>query len=146
MDRVRMDARTFRYYLWAWLMVFASSGFYSVILMAGLKQIFGVDDAYLNAVGLASFVVFCIFGVCYLAPRLKRIEFGEEERYTSVWGSRVGIVVGASIGTVLSFPVIDKVGFLRELPHWGSVGILFIVFACPVSVFSHYFWKPGRRH
>lgn len=141
-----MDARTFRYYLWAWLMVIASSAFYSVILVAGLKQIFDVDDANLKAAGLASFVAFCILGLCYLAPRLKRIEFGEEARYTSVWGSRVGIVIGASIGTVLSFPVIHKVGFLRELPRWGSSGVLFIAFACAVSVFSHCVWKPGRRH
>lgn len=140
-----MDARTFRYYLWAWPMVIASSAFYSVILVAGLKQIFDVDDAYLKATGLTSFVVFCIVGVYYVAPRVKRIEFGEEARYTSVWGSRVGIVVGASIGTVLSFPVIDKVGFLRELPRWGSVAILFVAFTCAVSVFSHCVWKPGRR-
>lgn len=146
MDRVRMDARTLRYYLRAWPMVFASSGFYSVILVAGLKQIFGVGDAYLKTVGLASFVVFCIFGVYYLAPRLKRIEFGEEERYTSVWGARVGVIVGASIGTVLSVPVIDKIGFLSELPRWLAVSMLFVVFAMAVFVFSHYVWKPGRRH
>lgn len=140
-----MDARTFRYYLWAWPMVIASSAFYSVILVAGLKQIFGVDDAYLKTVGLASFVVFCIVGGYCVAPRVKRIEFGEEARYTSVWGSRVGIVVGASIGTVLCFPVIDKVGFLRELPRWLAVGALFVIFALAVVVFSHYVWRPGRR-
>lgn len=116
-----------------------------MMLVAGLKRIFGVDDAYLNAVGLASFVVFCILGVCYVAPKLKRIEFGEEARYTSVWASRVGIVVGAWIGTVLSFPVIDKVGFLRELPHWLAVGLLFVAFVICVFVFSECVWTAGPK-
>ena len=60
-------------------------------------------------------------------------------------GARVGVIVGASIGTVLSVPFIDKIGFLSELPRWLAVGMLFVVFAMAVFVFSHYVWKPGRR-
>lgn len=142
-----MDARAFRYYLWAWPMVFASSAFYTAIVVAGLKQIFGLNDAHLKVVGLASYVVFCFLGLFYFAPKLKRIEFGEttDGRSTSVWASRVAIVIGASIGTVLSVPFIDKIGFLSELPRWLAVSTLFVAFAMAVFVFSHLVWKPGRR-
>jgi len=115
MARVRMDARTFRYYLWAWPTVFASSTFYTAIVVTGLKQIFGIDDAYLKSVELATYVIFCLLGLCYFAPKLKSIEFGGtlDGRYTSIRAPRVAIFVGASIGTVLSVPVIDKVGFFE---------------------------------
>lgn len=142
-----MDARTFRHCLWAVPMVLASSAFYSVMLVAGLKLIFAVDEVYLKAAGLGAFVVFCVLGGCYFAPKLKRNEFDEipNERYTSVWGARVAIVVGAWIGTVLSVPAIDNIGFLNAMPRWVAVSALFVFFATVVFIFSHFVWQPGRR-
>ena len=60
--------------------------------------------------------------------------------------SWIAIFIGASIGTMIFIPQIDKIKFLSDLPHWGVIGVLFFAFACAVFVFSHYVWKPGRRH
>ncbi|QAY94003.1 hypothetical protein CUN63_31215 [Pseudomonas sp. ACM7] len=147
MDYVFMDIRTIRYYLWAWPMVFACAAFYSAILMLGLIQVITLEDTHFYAVGLAVYVIFCFLGLRYYVPRLRRIELDEtlNGKYTSVQASRIAIFIGASIGTIIFIPQIDKVKFLSNLPHWGAIGALFFAFACAVFVFSHYVWKPGRR-
>lgn len=146
-DYVFMDIRTIGYYLWAWIMVFACAGFYSVILMLGLMQVITLEDTHFYAIGLAIYVVLCFLGLRYYVPRLRKMELDEtlNGRYTSVRASRVGIFIGASIGTIIFIPQIDKIKFLSDLPHWGAIGVLFFAFACAVFVFSHYVWKPGRR-
>jgi len=148
MDYVLKDIRTIGYYLWAWIMVFACAAFYSVILMLGLMQVITLEDTQFYAVGLAVYVVFCFLGLRYYVPRLRRMELDEtlNDRYTSVRASRIAIFIGASIGTIIFIPQIDKIKFLSDLPHWGAIGVLFFAFACTVFVFSHYVWKPGRRH
>lgn len=134
-----MDARTFRYYLWALPMVLACSAFYTVIVMVRLKELITLQDRHFYAIGLCIYAVFCFFGLRYTAPKMKTIEFGEnlEGRYTSVRASRIAIVVGACIGTVLFIPVIDRTGFLSELPRWLALGGVFLVFASAVAGFSH---------
>ncbi|MGF6488808.1 hypothetical protein [Pseudomonas frederiksbergensis] len=142
-----MDARTFSYYLWASPMVFACSAFYTVIVMLGLNQFITLEDTYFKAVELATYVIFCFLGLRYYAPKMKRIEFDEtlDGRYTSVWASRIAIVIGASVGTIFCISFIDKIKFLKDLPHWLAVGVLFAVFAVAVFVFSYCVWKPGCR-
>ncbi|WP_460126168.1 hypothetical protein [Pseudomonas sp. S2_C03] len=142
-----MNARTFRYYLWAWPAVFVTSAFYSVMLVGGLKLFFGVDGVYLNVAGFGSYAVFCLLGLFYFVPRMKKDEFGESAhgQFTSVAASRVAIFVGGWIGTVLSAPVIDHVGLLSAMPRWLALSMLFAVFAIAVEIFSHYHWKPGQR-
>jgi hypothetical protein len=128
-------------------MVLACSAFYTVIVMVGLNELITLQDKHFYVVGLAVYAVFCFFGLRYTAPQLKTIEFGEnpDGRYTGVWASRIAIVVGGCTGTVLFIPLIDRIGFLSELPRWLALGGLFVVFASVVAVFSHCVWKPGRR-
>ncbi|MCU1763120.1 hypothetical protein NTD84_25820 [Pseudomonas sp. 14P_8.1_Bac3] len=141
-----MDARTFRYYLWAWPMVLACSAFYTVIVMVGLKELITLEDTYFYAIGITLYVIFCFCGLRYYAPKMKKIEFGEtlEGRYTSVRASRIAIGVGALIGTVLFIPQLDKITCLSDVPRWGAISLLFIAFAAAIAVFSHCVWKPGR--
>lgn len=147
-DYVFVNIRTIGYYLWAWTMVLACAGFYSVILMLGVMQVITLEDTHFYAVGIAIYVVLCFLGLRYYVPRLRKMELDEtlNDRHTSVRASRIGIFIGASIGTIIFIPQIDKIKFLSDLPHWGAIGVLFFTFACAVFVFSHYVWKPGRRH
>lgn len=147
MDYVFMEVQKIRYYLWAWPMVFACAAFYSAIVMLGLKQLIALDDTYFNAIWLAIYVVLCFLGLRYYVPRLRKTELDDtlNGSYTSVRASRVGIFIGASIGTVVFIPQIDKIKFLSGLPNWGAVGVLFFAFVCAMFVFSHYVWKPDRR-
>lgn len=143
-----MDGRTLRYYLWAWPMVLACSVFYTVIVMVGLKQLITLEDRHFYATGLAIYGVFCFVGLRYYAPKMKKIEFDESldsSRYTSVRASRIAIVVGACIGTIIFIPRIDTIQYLSDLPHWAAIGVLFLAFAGVVSVFSRFVWQPGRR-
>jgi hypothetical protein len=74
---------------------------------------------HVKVVELATYVVFCFFCLRHYAPKMKRIEFDEtrDGRYTSVWASRIAIFIGASVGTILCIPFIDKIKFLKDLPH-----------------------------
>jgi hypothetical protein len=147
MDYVLMDIRTIRYYLLAWLLVFACAAFYTVILMFGVMQVITLEDKYFNVVGISIYVVLCLLGLCYYVPMLRKTELDEtlNGKYTSVRASRIAIFIFASVGTIVSMPSIDKVEFLSSLPHWGAIGVLFFAFACAMFVFSHYVWKPGQR-
>ncbi|MGF0237724.1 hypothetical protein ACQR3P_02380 [Rhodococcus sp. IEGM1300] len=115
--------------------------------MVGLKQLITLEDRHFYATGLAIYGIFCFVGLRYYAPKMKTIEFDESlnGRYTSVRASRIAIVVGACIGTVIFIPQIDTIQYLSDLPHWAAIGVLFLAFAGVVSVFSHFVWQPGRR-
>ncbi|WP_213939337.1 hypothetical protein [Pseudomonas sp. dw_612] len=125
-----MNWKNVRYRLWICPLIFASAIFYSIVVLAGVKQIIQLDDEYRWPIQIVTFVAISFYGLWFDAPRIRDVWNGEvmDEKYTSLRGSWAGIVIGATTGTIIFMSQVEAIEILNQVQHWQVAVIVFIVF------------------
>ena len=65
-----MNLGKIRYYVSVTLLVLGCSGLPSGLIVFGIRQIFHIDERYLNKAYLASYTIVVIFGLIIYIPRM----------------------------------------------------------------------------
>jgi len=141
-----MWLKNIRYYIWVCSLIFGSAGFYTVIIVGGVKQLFSIDGNYLRAVYIFTYVTFSFFGLLFYIPRLRNVWLGEmmDKKYTSLWGSWIGISIGAGTGTIIFMPQVKKIELLSGMPNLLVAAVVFLFFTL-IMVFLSFYAGPLRR-
>lgn len=141
-----MGLRNIRYYIWVCTLVFGSAGFYTVVIVGGVKKLISIDDSYLRAVYIFTYVAFSAFGLFFYIPRLRNVWLGDmmDEKYMSLRGSWVGIVIGAATGTLIFMPQVKKIEFLEGISDVLVAAIAFLVFSL-IMIFLSFYAGPSQR-
>lgn len=138
-----MRFRVVVYYIWVSPLILACSLFYTVILMSVIRQLISLEGLYLRAAWVVTYVVICVIGFAYYAPRMRNIWLvgAMEEKYRSTFASWVGVVIGATTFTAIFIPQIEEIKFLNGVPFFLVVSFAFTFFLCVMAFFSFGVWK-----
>lgn len=147
MDHVFMNFRNARYYIWVCSLILGSAGFYTVIIVGGVRQLIPLEGGYLRAAYIVTYVAISFFGLRFYIPRLRNVWLGGmmDEKYISLRGSWVGIVIGAVTGTIIFMPQVKKIEFLDGVPYLLVVAVVFLVFKLILVFLSFYTGRSRRR-
>ncbi|WP_178122791.1 hypothetical protein [Pseudomonas sp. ANT_J28] len=147
MDHVFMNLSNARYYIWVGSLVLGSAGLYTLIVVGGIKQIMPLEGGVLRAAYIVTYITISFFCLRFYIPRLKSVWLGEMmgEKYMSLRGSWIGIVIGAAIGTIIFSPQLKKIEFLNDVPCLIVVAAMFLVFTLILFFLSFYTGQSRRR-
>lgn len=145
-DHVFMSFSNLRYYVWICSLVLGSAGLYTLIVVGGIKQIVPLEGGGLRAAYIVTYIVISFFCLRFYVPRLRSVWLGEmmDEKYISLRGSWVGIVIGATVGTMIFLPQVKKVELLDDVPYLLSVAVMFLVFTLILFFLSFYTGQSRR--
>ncbi|MFJ2366707.1 hypothetical protein ACIPIN_23900 [Pseudomonas sp. NPDC087697] len=140
MDHVFMNFSNARYYIWVCSLVLGSAGFYTVIIVGGIKQVIPLEGSYLRVTCIVIYMVISFLGLRFYVPRLRNVWLGGmmEEKYISLRGSWVGIVIGAVTGTMIFMPQVKRIELLDGAPYLLIVAVVFLVFTLIFAFLSFY--------
>lgn len=141
-----MRLKNIQYYIWVCSLIFGSAGFFTVIVVGEVKQLFSIDSNYLRDVYIFTYVAFSSFGLLFYIPRLRNVWLGDmmDKKYTSLWSSWIGISVGAGTGTIIFMPQVKEIELLNGMPNLLVTAVTFLVFAV-IMVFLSFYAGPSRR-
>lgn len=147
MDHVFMNLSNARYYIWVGSLVLGSAGLYTLIVVGGIKQIMPLEGSALRAVYIVTYITISFFCLRFYIPKLKSVWLGEmmDEKYTSLRGSWIGIVIGAALGTMIFSPQVKKIEFLDGVPYLLVLAAMFLVFTLVLFFLSFYTGQSRRR-
>lgn len=147
MDHVFMNLSNARYYIWVGSLVLGSAGLYTLIVVGGIKQIMPLEGSVLRAAYIVTYITISFFCLRFYIPRLKSVWLGEMmgEKYMSLRGSWIGIVIGAAIGTIIFSPQLKKIDFLNDAPYLLVVAAMFLVFTLILFFLSFYTGQSRRK-
>lgn len=139
---VRLD--DLRYYFSVAGLIVASAGFYAMIFMGGMRQLFGIEEPLFWIFFWITFLVFAIFGLVYYVPRLRNAYRGEmvEDKYYSLRAVWIQIVVVSMVATYMFAPYFKKNDLLAGVPDFIIAGGSFLFFAglfCYLSFYQRSF-------
>ncbi|ALI04941.1 MULTISPECIES: hypothetical protein [Pseudomonas] len=147
MDHVFMNFSNARYYIWIGSLIFGSAGLYTLIIVGGVKQVVPLEGVYLRGAYIAIYVVISFFGLRFYIPRLRNVWLGGmmDEKYISLRGSWIGMVIGAITGTMIFMPQVKKIEFLEGSPYLLVAAVVFLVFMLILVFLSFYAGRSRRR-
>jgi cobalamin synthase len=147
MDHVFMNFNNVRYYIWVCSLVLGSAGLYTLIVVGGIKQIIPLEGSDLRTAYIVAYIAISFFCLLFFIPRLRNVWLGEmmDEKYISLRGSWIGIVIGAATGTIVFIPQVKKIEFLDEVPYLLIVAVMFLVFTLILFYLSFYTGQSRRR-
>lgn len=147
MDHVFMNLSNARYYIWVGSLVLGSAGISTLIVVGGVKQIMPLEGSALRAVYIVTYIAISLFCLRFYIPRLKSVWLGEmmDEKYMSLRGSWIGIVIGAAIGTMIFSPQLKKIELLNETPYLLAQAAMFVFFTLILFFLSFYTGQSRRR-
>jgi hypothetical protein len=147
MDHVFMNLSNARYYIWVGSLVLGSAGLYTLIVVEGIKQIMPLEGSALRAAYIVTYITISFFCLRFYIPRLRSVWLGGmmDEKYMSLRGSWIGIVIGAAVGTMIFSPQVKKIEFLNDVPYLLVVVTMFLVFALILFFLSFYTGQSRRR-
>ena len=133
-----------RYYLSVSGLVIASAGFYAMVFIGGVRELFGIEESIFWMLFWIAFLFFAIFGHVYYVSRLRNVLSGEmiEEKHYSLkiaWGE---IVVVSITATAIFAPFLLEFDFLSDVSYWVMAFFLFFLFLglfCYLSFFQRSF-------
>jgi len=133
-----MKTKDIRYYIWVCSMVFGCAGFYTVIIVGGVKQFISVDSSLFQMIQIVAFLIMSVCGLFFYIPRLRNVWLGGtmEEKYLSLPGSWIGIVLGSATGTMIFLPQVKKIQVVSHVPVVLMAAMLFFFFALILMVVS----------
>jgi hypothetical protein len=147
MDHVFMNLSNARYYIWVGSLVLGSAGLYTLIVVGGIKQIMPLEGSALRAAYIVTYIAISLLCLRFYIPRLKSVWLGGmmDEKYMSLRGSWIGIVIGAAVGTMIFSPQVNKIKFLNDVPYMLVVATMFLIFALILFFLSFYTGQSRRR-
>lgn len=147
MDHVFMNLSNARYYIWVGSLVLGSAGIYTLIVVGGIKQIMPLEGSALRAVYIVTYIAISFFCLRFYIPRLRNVWLGGmmDEKYMSLRGSWIGIIIGAAIGTIIFSPQVRKIEFLDGVPYLLVLAVMFLAFTLALYFLSFYTGQSRRR-
>jgi len=147
MDHVFMNLSNARYYIWVGSLLLGSAGLYTLIVVEGIKQIMPLEGSALRATYIMTYIAISFFCLRFYIPRLRSVWLGGmmDEKYMSLRGSWIGIVIGAAVGTMIFSPQVKKIEFLNDVPYLLVVATMFLVFALILFFLSFYTGQSRHR-
>jgi len=147
MDHVFMNLSNARYYIWVGSLLLGSAGLYTLIVVEGIKQIMPLEGSALRATYIMTYIAISFFCLRFYIPRLRSVWLGGmmDEKYISLRGSWIGIVIGAAVGTMIFSPQVKKIEFLNDVPYLLVVATMFLVFALILFFLSFYTGQSRHR-
>lgn len=141
-----MNLSNARYYFWVGSLVLGSAGLYTLIFVEGIKQIMPLEGSVLRAAYIVTYITVSFFCFRFYIPRLRSVWLGGmmDEKYMSLRGSWIGIVIGAAIGTIIFSPQVRKIEFLNDMPYLLVVAIMFLFFTLILFFLSFYTGQSRR--
>jgi len=142
-----MNLSNARYYIWVGSLVLGSAGLYTLIVVGGIKQIMPLEGSALRAAYIVTYIAISLLCLRFYIPRLKSVWLGGmmDEKYMSLRGSWIGIVIGAAVGTMIFSPQVNKIKFLNDVPYMLVVAAMFLIFALILFFLSFYTGQSRRR-
>ncbi|WP_223530820.1 hypothetical protein [Pseudomonas sp. BF-B-26] len=142
-----MNLSNARYYIWVGSLVLGSAGLYTLIVVGGIKQIMPLEGSALRAAYIVTYIAISLLCLRFYIPRLKSVWLGGmmDEKYMSLRGSWIGIVIGAAVGTMIFSPQVNKIKFLNDVPYMLVVATMFLIFALILFFLSFYTGQSRRR-
>ena len=142
-----MNLSNARYYIWVGSLLLGSAGLYTLIVVEGIKQIMPLEGSALRATYIMTYIAISFFCLRFYIPRLRSVWLGGmmDEKYMSLRGSWIGIVIGAAVGTMIFSPQVKKIEFLNDVPYLLVVATMFLVFALILFFLSFYTGQSRRR-
>jgi len=142
-----MNLSNARYYIWVGSLLLGSAGLYTLIVVEGIKQIMPLEGSALRATYIMTYIAISFFCLRFYIPRLRSVWLGGmmDEKYMSLRGSWIGIVIGAAVGTMIFSPQVKKIEFLNDVPYLLVVATMFLVFALILFFLSFYTGQSRHR-
>jgi len=142
-----MNLSNARYYIWVGSLLLGSAGLYTLIVVEGIKQIMPLEGSALRATYIMTYIAISFFCLRFYIPRLRSVWLGGmmDEKYMSLRGSWIGIVIGAAVGTMIFSPQVKKIEFLNDVPYLLVVATMFLVFALTLFFLSFYTGQSRHR-
>ena len=142
-----MNLSNARYYIWVGSLVLGSAGLYTLIVVGGIKQIMPLEGSALRAAYIVTYIAISLLCLRFYIPRLKSVWLGGmmDEKYMSLRGSWIGIVIAAAVGTMIFSPQVNKIKFLNDVPYMLVVATMFLIFALILFFLSFYTGQSRRR-
>ena len=142
-----MNLSNARYYIWVGSLLLGSAGLYTLIVVEGIKQIMPLEGSALRATYIMTYIAISFFCLRFYIPRLRSVWLGGmmDEKYISLRGSWIGIVIGAAVGTMIFSPQVKKIEFLNDVPYLLVVATMFLVFALILFFLSFYTGQSRHR-
>ena len=142
-----MNLSNARYYIWVGSLVLGSAGLYTLIVVGGIKQIMPLEGSALRAAYIVTYIAISLLCLRFYIPRLMSVWLGGmmDEKYMSLRGSWIGIVIGAAVGTMIFSPQVNKIKFLNDVPYMLVVATMFLIFALILFFLSFYTGQSRRR-
>ncbi|WDR37656.1 hypothetical protein NN484_07955 [Pseudomonas serboccidentalis] len=133
-----------RYYFSVSGLVVASAGFYAMVFMGGMRELFGIDESIFWILFWITFLFFAFFGLVYYVPRLRNVLSGEriEEKHYGFKGAWVEIVIVSITAAAIFAPFLLEFDFFSDVSYWVMAFFLFFLFLglfCYLSFFQRSF-------
>lgn len=133
-----------RYYFSVSGLVVASAGFYAMVFMGGMRELFEIEESIFWMLFWIVFLFFAIFGLVYYVPRLRNVLSGEmiEEKHYSLKVAWAEIVIVSITATAIFSNFFLEFDFFSNVSYWGMAFFLFFLFLgifCYLSFFQRSF-------
>ena len=139
-----MKLEDLRYYVSVSSLIVASAGFYAMIFIGGIRQLFEIEESLSLIFFGITFLVFAIFGLFYYVPRLRSVFRGEmiEDKYYSLRAVWIQMIVVSMVATYIFAPYFEKIDLLIGVPDFIIAGGSFLFFVglfCYLSFYQRSF-------
>lgn len=147
MDHAFMNLSNARYYIWVGSLVLGSAGLYTLIVVEGIKQLIPMEVSALRVVYIVTYIAISFFCLRFYIPRLRNVWLGGmmDEKYMSLRGSWIGIIIGAATGSIIFIPQVKKIEFLDDVHYLLVLAVMFLIFTLVLCFFSFYTGQSRRR-
>lgn len=139
-----MRLKDLRYFLRVCCLIFASSIFWSVMVVSCIGQFINFDGGLVWVVSLVVFVLFALHGFICSAPSLRNMLDGkiiEEKHYNLRW-VLIEIVFFSGILAIAFVPFMMGFDFFYGVSYWLIASFMFVFFLglfCYLSFFQRSF-------
>jgi hypothetical protein len=133
-----------RYYFSVSGLVVASAGFYAMVFMGGVRELFEIEESIFWMLFWIVFLFFAIFGLVYYVPRLRNVLSGEviEEKHYSLKVAWAEIIIASITATAIFTNFFLEFDFFSNVSYWVMAFFLFFLFLgifCYLSFFQRSF-------